>query len=98
LGDRVVSVARRALVNLYVARDRASGAFLAAVTRQPPYALDWPRDGAFLSLAADLAGRTDWVTQRDEWYVATQRKKAVAGAPLLQPVVPIDPTTGEMVF
>src|SRR5262249_10993054 len=55
LGARVRAVALRALVNLYVARDRATGAFLASITRQPPYALDWPRDGAFLSLAAELA-------------------------------------------
>jgi len=98
LGDRVVAVAQRALANIYVARDRGTGAFLAAVTRQPPYALDWPRDGAFLSLAADLAGRTDWVTQRDTWYATVQRRKPAAGSPLLQPDVPTDPDTGKMDF
>lgn len=98
LGARVRPVALRALANLYVARDRASGAFLAAITRQPPYALDWPRDGAFLSLTADLAGRRDWVTQRDTWYATLIRKKVVAGSPLLQPTVPVDPVTGLVGF
>jgi hypothetical protein len=98
LGARVRAVALRALVNLYVARDRATGAFLAAVTRQPPYALDWPRDGAFLALAADLAGRCDWVDQRDAWYASLIRAEPTSGERLLTPDVPVDPTTGAQEF
>jgi hypothetical protein len=98
LGDRVHAVALRALVNVYVARDRDSGAFLAAVTRQPPYELDWPRDGAFISLAADLAGRGDWVTQRDEWYAGIIRAGADPGTQLITPDVTIDPDTGQREF
>jgi hypothetical protein len=98
LGARVRAVALRALVNLYVARDRATGAFLAAITRQPPYELDWPRDGAFLSLTADLMGRGDWVTQRDGWYASLIRTSATPGSPLLNPDVTTDPDTGAMEF
>jgi hypothetical protein len=69
LGARVVSVAQRSLVNLYVARDRRVGAMVASVTRQPPYYLDWPRDGSFLSHGLDIAGILPWVTTRHTWYL-----------------------------
>jgi hypothetical protein len=96
LGARVAAVAERALVNLYVAHDRQSSAFLASVTRQPPYALDWPRDGAFLTLAADLAGRSDWVTARDRWYAGLARTASTTGEPALTPLLPTDPQSGAM--
>ncbi|HTM21135.1 MAG TPA: glycoside hydrolase family 15 protein [Kofleriaceae bacterium] len=98
LGPRVRAVAVRALVNLYVARDAESGAMLAAITRQPPYYLDWPRDGAFLSLAAELAGRPDWVTQRDQWYTQIIRDSYDPGTAILTPEVTTDPDTGEKLF
>lgn len=98
LGKRVVDVARRALVNLYVARDRHTGAMIASVSRQPPYALDWPRDGAFFSAGLDVAGRHDWVTQRMEWYAGLIRNTFTAGIPLLTPEVPTDPDSGRKLF
>src|ERR1019366_2708500 len=45
LGQRTVQVAQRALVNIYVARDRGTGPVVSGISRQPPYYLDWPRDG-----------------------------------------------------
>src|SRR5262249_49439893 len=73
-GARVVDVAQRALVNVYVARDRGVGAIVASVTHQPPYFLDWPRDGSFISQALDIAGLLPWVTQRGQWYSSVQRR------------------------
>ncbi|MBI4701928.1 MAG: hypothetical protein HY744_12390 [Deltaproteobacteria bacterium] len=98
LGERVELVARRALANVYVARDRASGALLASVARQPPYHLDWPRDGAFFSAGLDLAGLAPLVTQRAVWYVGLQRSEPTAGNPLLTPEVTVDPDTGAQEF
>jgi MYXO-CTERM domain-containing protein len=98
LGARVVEVATRALVNVYVARDRATGAIVASVARQPSYQLDWPRDGAFISAALDIAGLGGWVTRRHEWYAGLARKKASRGDPLLAEPFPADPDTGQQAF
>ncbi|MGZ6142417.1 MAG: hypothetical protein ACXWLM_03710, partial [Myxococcales bacterium] len=98
LGDRVRAVALRALVNVYVAREAATGAIVASVSRQPPYHLDWPRDGAFLDAALDVAGLHDWVTQRLGWYAGLARAGPTQGNPLLTPSVPLDPATGTQQF
>jgi len=98
LGDRVREVALRALVNVYVARDRTTGAIAASISRQPPYALDWPRDGAFITNALDIAGLTSWGTQRAAWYGSLQRLEPTRGNPLLTPHTTVDPDTGEEEF
>jgi MYXO-CTERM domain-containing protein len=98
LGTQVVRIAERALVNVYVARDRKTGAICASIARQPPYYLDWPRDGAFFDAALDVAGLDDWVTQRTEWYAGLLRAAPTRGNLLLTPNVPTDPTTGEQKF
>jgi hypothetical protein len=91
-------VAQRSLVNVYVARDRAVGAVVASVSRQPPYHLDWPRDGSFITQALDLGGLLPWATQRGEWYVGLQRTELAPRNPLLQPRAPTDPETGDPGF
>jgi hypothetical protein len=98
LGDRVVSVAQRALVNVYVARDRDVGAIVASVTHQPPYFLDWPRDGSFISQALDIAGLLPWVTQRGQWYSSLQRRTAAPRDPILSGDAPDDPDTGDVQY
>ena len=98
LGDRTVAVAQRALVNLYVARDRKVGAIVASVSRQPPYYLDWPRDGAFFTAALDIAGLGAWASQRQRWYAGLPREKATSGDALLTPNVTVDPDTLEVEF
>lgn len=98
LGERVTAVAQRALVNLYVARDRQVGAMVASISRQPPYYLDWPRDGAFFTAALDIAGLGDWATQRQRWYAGLLRTDATRGDALLTPNVTIDPDTGAEEF
>ncbi len=98
LGARVRDVAQRALVNVYVARDRGVGAFAASVSRQAPYYPDWPRDGAFISAALDVAGLHAWVTQRHGWYVGLQRTQPTTGSLLLTPQVTTDPDSEQREF
>ncbi len=98
LGDQVVRIAERALVNVYVSRDKKTGAICASIARQPPYYLDWPRDGAFFDAALDVAGLDEWVTQRTEWYTGLLRAAPTRGNLLLTPNVPTDPTTGDQKF
>src|SRR5262249_52815925 len=42
---------------------------------QPPYDLDWPRDGAFIDYALDVAGYHDWAAQHRAFYTTAQRKQ-----------------------
>lgn len=98
LGARVREVAQRALLNIYVARDRTSGALFASVARQPAYHLDWPRDGAFLTSALDVAGIHAPVSQRALWFSGLVRQEATTGDPILNPYVPVDPDTGVQAF
>ncbi len=97
LGEQTVLVAERALVNIYVARDRQKGAIVASVTHQPPYYLDWPRDGSFLMHALDVAGVLAWPTTRAEWYTTVQRQDLISFSPISGPA-PIDPDTGQQGF
>jgi hypothetical protein len=77
-------LAKRALLSIAVGRDRASGAIVASISSQPPYNLDWPRDGSFIDYALDVAGLHDWVTQHRAFYTTVQRKSdgddAVSGS------------------
>jgi MYXO-CTERM domain-containing protein len=98
LGSKVVRIAERALVNLYVARDRSTGAIVASIARQPPYYLDWPRDGAFFDAALDVAGLLPWATMRTTFYAGLQRTDITQGNPFVNSAVPTDPTTGDVGF
>ncbi len=91
-----MSVAQRALVNIYVARDRNVGAVVASISHQPPYFNDWPRDGSFITNAMDLAGLLPWATQRGEWYETTQRTMEAGRDQLLSGIPPDDPDTGDV--
>jgi glucoamylase len=71
----VLRFSRRALASLRTATDAATGAIVASVVTQPPYGLDWPRDGAFLDYALDLAGYPEWVTRHAQFYVRVQRQR-----------------------
>ncbi len=68
-------VAKRSITNLFIGRDRDSGAIVASPSRQPAYNFDWPRDGAFYDLALDLAGISEVVNQHLDFYRRSQRKK-----------------------
>ncbi len=71
-------VGRRAVLNLLLGRDKKSGAIVASPARQPRYACDWPRDGAFYDMALDLTGFHDIVDHHLEFYRKTQRREKLA--------------------
>jgi hypothetical protein len=97
LGPRTTLVAQRSLVNIYVARDRATGAIVASISHQPPYYLDWPRDGSFFLHAIDVAGLLPWGTARAEWYVGLQRREVAKGS-FVSSTPPTDPDSGAEEF
>lgn len=66
-------VARRALISIRTATDAATGAVVASISTQPPYNLDWPRDGAFINVALDVAGKLDEAGRHNELYAGWQR-------------------------
>ncbi len=68
-------VARRSILNLFMGRDKQSGAIIASPSHQPNYHSDWPRDGSFYDLALDLAGFSDMVTAHLDFYRRFQRKE-----------------------
>ncbi len=72
--EAVLRFSRRTLASLRTATDRATGAIVASVATQPPYGLDWPRDGAFLNRALDEAGYVDQVTRHNLFYARVQRR------------------------
>ena len=88
---RVLEVSRRALMNVRVGTDRDSGAIVASVSRQAPYGLDWPRDGAFFDAALDAAGFPEMVEKHAMFYVRTIRREPVDPEPLLNADPPADP-------
>jgi len=84
-------VCQRAIMNLLIAMDRDTGAIVASISRQAPYGLDWPRDGAFFNVALDVAGLTAHATHHGAFTVATQRLEEVAPDPLINGPPPPDP-------
>ena len=88
-------VARRALVNLRVGTSSETGAIVASIARQPPYALDWPRDGAFFNVMLDASGQSDLVRKRNALYAQWQRADAVKPTTFVDPPAPTDPDTGK---
>lgn len=71
----------RTLQTIFIAMDKKSKAVVASVSTQPPYNLDWPRDGSFINLLLDWAGYTDIVTAHNLFYLKVQRKVASPGKP-----------------
>jgi hypothetical protein len=67
---------RRALLSIRQGTDRATGAIVASISEQPAYHLDWPRDGAFLSLLLDAVGRTADVERHNRFYRDVQIRSA----------------------
>ncbi len=69
----LTAFAQRTLISILQGVDADTGAIVASVSQQPPYHLDWPRDGAFFNAALQVAGLTDLVDQRNSLYAALQR-------------------------
>jgi hypothetical protein len=72
--EAVLELCWRALVTLVANYDPESGALVASIATQSPYALDWVRDGAFFNHALDRIGLHDWVEKRNRWYASLQRR------------------------
>lgn len=72
-------VARRSLISIKTGTDRETGAIVASIATQSPYAQDWPRDGAFINYALDLAGYHHMVTRHNLFYARVQRKEPLIG-------------------
>ncbi|MCL4557366.1 MAG: hypothetical protein M1491_01785, partial [Deltaproteobacteria bacterium] len=77
----VVSFSKRALISIRLATDNGTGAIVASISTQPPYAEDWPRDGSFINYALDVAGYHSMVTKHELFYAKVQRKAATGMGP-----------------
>jgi glucoamylase len=90
----VRAFAERSLVVARTATDRASGAIVASITTQSPYGADWPRDGAFINHALDLAGFHDVVSRHNRFYARVQRRAPSGWSPFFgfPPCNPAAPT------
>jgi hypothetical protein len=62
-------------VTLVTNYDPETGAIVASVATQSPYAQDWPRDGAFCNHVLDRIGRSDWARKRNRWYASLQERQ-----------------------
>ncbi|HJL19963.1 MAG TPA: hypothetical protein RMH99_30140 [Sandaracinaceae bacterium LLY-WYZ-13_1] len=91
---RVREVARRSMINLRVGTDAGTGAVVASISRQPPYGLDWPRDGAFFNVAFDVSGQHALVAERNALYGEWQRDEPVRPTLLVDPDPPPPPGGG----
>ena len=52
----VTRVAKRSLISIRQAIDPARDLIVASIATQPPYSVDWIRDGAFINRALELSG------------------------------------------
>lgn len=97
--EDVIRVARRSLINLRLGTVHNNGAIVASITRQPPYGLDWPRDGAFFNVMLDVSGQPDLVATRAGLYADWQRKMPSApDAILMEQAPPLPDGTPGSVF
>jgi len=94
---RVARATRRALLHMHNGTDAATGMIVASISRQAPYGLDWPRDGAFFDYLLDTTGGHAHTTQRLAWALPLARTAPVGPGQifaLTDPAPPLDPRTG----
>lgn len=70
----ILSVSKRCLITLKNGFDPRTGAFVASITTQPPYAVNWTRDGVYFAYALDLAGYPEMAEANMRFYAAVQRR------------------------
>ncbi len=75
LKEKEKAVCQRALISILQATDRDTKATVASISTQPPYAEDWPRDGAYFNILLNLAGFTDVARERNYFYEKVQSKE-----------------------
>ncbi len=66
---------RQALLSIKRSTDRESGAIVRAPVVQPPLGLAWPRAGAWLSLALDMAGFREMAEKNSLFYARHYRRE-----------------------
>lgn len=71
--ERILRNSKRLMITLRIGTDRHSGMIVASISGQPPYYFDWPRDGAIINHALDLAGYSEIVTEHNAFYARVQR-------------------------
>ncbi|MGC8756093.1 MAG: hypothetical protein ACP5QW_06195 [bacterium] len=79
--SRIINFSKRALITIKLATDNNTGAIVASISTQPPYAEDWPRDGSFINYALDVAGYHDMVTKHNIFYTKVQRQTTTTQGP-----------------
>ncbi|MBI3185703.1 MAG: hypothetical protein HYZ28_26490 [Myxococcales bacterium] len=77
----VLAVSKRAAMSIVGATDPPSGAIVASITTQPPYAENWPRDSAFINYTLERAGLADMATANNRFLAKVQRKSEQPGRP-----------------
>lgn len=73
---RVVWMAKRSLITIRQATDRRRSMIVASISTQPPYGLDWVRDGSFINRALDQARNPRQVGAHDVRYSELQATAA----------------------
>lgn len=82
--DNIKALSKRSLVTLVENYDPRSGAIVASIARQSPYAEDWPRDGAYFNTVLDhQLGLHQWVEKRNHWYADLQKQSTDSTQPLV---------------
>jgi hypothetical protein len=79
---RLSAACKRDLLVLAQCMDRNTGAIVRSPVAHPPLALDWPRHGAWIMLALDMAGYHDLAETHTLFYCDAVRKEARRGKPL----------------
>ena len=76
-----VKLMLRCLLTLATVTDRYSGAMVRSPSTQPPLARDWPRHGAWMTHALDLAGLHEAAGSHSLFYARLFREEATRGRP-----------------
>lgn len=72
----------RARLTLLASRDSVSGSVVRSPAVQPPLARDWPRNGAWIIYALDLAGAHELSEKHLNFYLDRVRTEYVRGKPM----------------
>jgi GH15 family glucan-1,4-alpha-glucosidase len=70
--NKINRICKRSLILIRTCYDSKTGAIIASPSRQAPYSADWPRDGAFINYALDLAGYYKMVEKHNIFYTKVQ--------------------------
>lgn len=76
--------ARRAVISLRQGYATESGAIVASIATQPPYALHWPRDGFFFAHALDAIGHPELAERSHRFVAAAARDCAARSGPVCE--------------